>query len=92
MLGLTAAQVAERAGVHRLTVGRLERGDPQVGLGVFLTVARVLGRLDAVVTALDPYETDLGRARADDRLPRRVRSGLAAEGSSRPRSPKTTRT
>jgi hypothetical protein len=29
--------------------------------------------LDAIVTATDPYETDLGRARADERLPKRVR-------------------
>jgi hypothetical protein len=39
----------------------------------FLSVARALGVLDAVVTALDPYETDLGRARADEALPKRVR-------------------
>jgi hypothetical protein len=29
--------------------------------------------LDQAVGALDPYETDLGRARADQRLPQRVR-------------------
>jgi hypothetical protein len=39
----------------------------------FLSVARAFGVLDAVVTALDPYETDLGRARAEEALPKRVR-------------------
>jgi transcriptional regulator with XRE-family HTH domain len=71
--GLTAAQVAERAGIARNTLRRVETGDPGVSLQAFLGVTRALGVLDAVVTATDPYETDLGRARADDILPKRVR-------------------
>ncbi len=47
-----------------------------MGFEVFLNVTRVLGVLDRVVTALDPYETDLGRARADQRLPERVRRSV----------------
>lgn len=70
---LTAQQVAERAGVTRQTIGRLERGDTTVGLGVFLDVALALGILDEVVKASDPYETAFGRARADQVLPQRVR-------------------
>ena len=42
-------------------------------LETYLNVLRALGRLDDAVTALDPYETDLGRARADQVLPKRVR-------------------
>jgi transcriptional regulator with XRE-family HTH domain len=71
--GLTAAQVAERAGISRGTLRRVEVGDAGVSLQAFLSVARALGVLESVVTALDPYETDLGRARADEILPRRVR-------------------
>lgn len=73
LLGLTAEQVAERAGITRQTLGRLERGEPTVGFDVVLNVLRALGQLDALVTALDPYESDLGRARADQVLPVRVR-------------------
>jgi transcriptional regulator with XRE-family HTH domain len=71
--GLTAAQVAERAGISRGTLRRLENGEMTVGLDVLLNVARALGVLDRVVDAFDPYETDLGRARADEVLPKRVR-------------------
>jgi transcriptional regulator with XRE-family HTH domain len=71
--GLTAAQVADRAGISRNTLRRIETGDAGVGLQSFLSVARALGVLEAVVTATDPYETDLGRARADQVLPKRVR-------------------
>lgn len=70
---LTAEQVAERAGIDRGTLRRLEQGDPGVSLGTALSVARAVGQLDRLVDALDPYETDLGRARADQALPERVR-------------------
>lgn len=71
---LTIEQVAERAGTTRQTVARLESGDPNVGLGIALEVMRALGVLDLAINATDPYESDLGRARADEQLPIRVRS------------------
>ncbi|MDR1079097.1 MAG: helix-turn-helix domain-containing protein [Propionibacteriaceae bacterium] len=73
LLGLTAEQVADRAGVARGTLQRLEHGDLGVGLGAVLSVASGLGLLNGIVNATDPYETDLGRARADQILPQRVR-------------------
>lgn len=72
LLGLTSEQVAERAGISRNTLRRLERGE-FAGMDSFLNVVRALGQLDRLVTVLDPYETDLGRARADQALPQRVR-------------------
>ena len=71
--GLTAQQVAERAGVTRQTVSRVERGDVAVGMGVFLNVCRAVGILQSIVDATDPYETPFGRARSDQSLPKRVR-------------------
>lgn len=70
--GVTAQQLAERANVSRDTLRRVETGRP-VGSDVLLNVIRCLGQLDRVVEALDPYETDLGRARAGQALPQRVR-------------------
>jgi len=74
ILGLTASQVADRAGIARGTLARIEHGDPGVSLAGFLSVVQALGQLDRVIDAVDPYETDLGRARADQVLPKRVRS------------------
>ncbi|TPW78529.1 helix-turn-helix transcriptional regulator [Schumannella sp. 10F1B-5-1] len=73
VLGLTAAQVAERAGVTRDTLRKLEHGDPSVGFHVVLRVARALGVLDQLTSSIDPLSTDLGRARADMLNRRRVR-------------------
>jgi transcriptional regulator with XRE-family HTH domain len=69
---LTAAQVADRAGVSRHTVMRLENG-AGAGLESVLRVARALGLLDSLVVALDPYATDVGRMRSEEALPERVR-------------------
>lgn len=73
--GLTAVQVADRAGINRETLRRLEHGDASVGLDVFLEVCRVLGALDFVLEGMNPYETALGQALAEQNLPlpRRVR-------------------
>lgn len=73
LLGLTAEQVADRAQISRSTLRKLEQGDLGVGFGVFVDVARVLGLSEKLSTAFDPYETDFGRARADQQLPQRVR-------------------
>ena len=71
--GLTQAQVADRAGVSRGTLARLENGDEGVTAGNVFRILRALGLLDALTTALDPYETDVGRLRSDQQLPQRVR-------------------
>ena len=42
--GPTAEQVADRAGITRTTLRRLEHGDPNVGLDVFLEVCRALAQ------------------------------------------------
>lgn len=79
--GLTQAQLADRAGVDRKTVMRLEQGNGGVSTENLLRVLRALGILDALPRALDPYESDLGRLRADEQLPRRVRPRrLAGDG------------
>jgi transcriptional regulator with XRE-family HTH domain len=69
---LTAAEVADRAGIGVSTLLRLERGRG-ASLENTLRVARALGVLDLIAAALDPYDTDVGRLRADEVLPDRVR-------------------
>lgn len=71
--GLTAALVAERAGISRQTLRDIETGTGTVGTENLLRVLRVLGILPAVVGATDPLGTDVGRLRAEQALPQRVR-------------------
>jgi transcriptional regulator with XRE-family HTH domain len=71
--GLTAAQVAERAGISRDTLRVIEQGKGTASTENLLRVLRIIGIMDAVVQAADPYETDVGRLRMDEILPKRVR-------------------
>jgi len=71
--GLTQNQLADRAGVDRKSLMRVERGDGGVSFEIVLRVLHGLGVLDSVPATVDPFATDVGRLRADEQLPRRVR-------------------
>ena len=43
---LTTEQVSERAGIHRATLYRIEKGDPTVAIGLYFNVFRVLNLQD----------------------------------------------
>jgi transcriptional regulator with XRE-family HTH domain len=78
--GLTQAQLADRSGIGRATLARFEQGDGGIGLESLLRILRALGILENLTRALDPYESDVGRLRSEEGLPRRVRPlSLAAE-------------
>ncbi|GAA4703364.1 hypothetical protein GCM10025781_22620 [Kocuria gwangalliensis] len=73
VLGLTAQRVAERAGITRDTLRKIEAGDSGVGFGNVAQVLRTLGVLDQVVEAVDPLGSDIGRLRAGNLTKKRAR-------------------
>jgi transcriptional regulator with XRE-family HTH domain len=73
LLGITSAQVADRAGIARSTYSKIENGSLNVSALALLNVLRALGLLDKTLEAIDPYNSDLGRMQADQQLPKRVR-------------------
>jgi transcriptional regulator with XRE-family HTH domain len=70
---LTAAQVAERANISRETLRAIEQGKGTASTENLLRVLRIIGIMDSVVAAADPYKSDVGRLRMDEILPKRVR-------------------
>ena len=64
VLGLTAQQVSERAGITRDTLRKIESGNPNVSFNSVTQVLRALGILDQLVDAADPLASDIGRLRA----------------------------
>ena len=66
---IPVALLAERAGLSMPTVTKMLR----TGNGNFLRIARLLGLLDGVQQATDPLNTDIGKLRADEDTPKRIR-------------------
>ena len=72
--------IAQRAGITRKTLGRVEQGDPAVALGVYARVLQALG-LDA----------DLAQLARDDELGRRLQDiALKPRRRAPRRSPRAT--
>ena len=66
--------MAERAFITRKTLGRVERGDPAVSLGIYASVLFVLGMVDRIAGLVDPTTDRLGVMLEDEQLPRRIRT------------------
>ena len=64
VVNLTAEQVADRAGISRTTLRKIEQGRQGVSSLSLFAVLRALGLVEVVLDALDPLGTDLGRSRA----------------------------
>jgi transcriptional regulator with XRE-family HTH domain len=58
---LTTDQVSERAGIHRATLYRIEKGDPSVAMGLYFNVFKVMNMQD-----------DFGKLAADDKFGRKL--------------------
>ncbi|WP_335965435.1 helix-turn-helix transcriptional regulator [Galbibacter sp. PAP.153] len=58
---LTAKQVAERAGIHRATLHRVEKGDPTVAIGIYFNILKVLN-----------LESDFSKIAANDAFGRKL--------------------
>ena len=67
------ALMAERAFISRMTLGRVERGDPSVSLGIYATILFVLGMTDRLADLADPKTDRLGVMLGEEQLPKRVR-------------------
>ena len=77
--GFSMELVAERAGISRATLGKVEQGYPSVAFGTYLKVLHVLGlHQDVLLLAKDD---ELGRKLQDLRLPRRKRAPKNPKGN-----------
>jgi len=66
--------MAERALISRVTLAKVEKGDPGVSLGIYGKVLFVLGMTERLSDLADPRDDTIGRALQDELLPQRIRS------------------
>lgn len=75
---LTTQEVADRAGISRGLLQRIEKGDPKCEIGAFLEVATIVG-----ITLFDADETSVSRLirQTDEKLvflPKAIRKKIKA--------------
>ena len=70
---ISATDMAERLGVARETVRRLERGDSSVAIGTVATAAFVLGIVDRLAALADQATDAVGLSIDRESLPKRIR-------------------
>ena len=66
--------MAQRAFITRTTLGKVEKGDPGVSLGIYATVLFILGMASRLEELADSRDDSLGLQLEEERLPKRVGS------------------
>ncbi len=70
---IPVALMAERASISRMTLSRVEKGEPSVSMGNYATVLFVLGMADRLSDLADRRDDTVGLDLEDERLPQRIR-------------------
>lgn len=70
---ITAQLMAQRAGLSRSTIGKIEKGDPTTSMGSYGAVLFVLGMEKRLSDLADSIHDLVGRRLEDENLPQRVR-------------------
>jgi len=64
--------MAQRAMIGRATLARVEKGAPQVSLGIYATVLFILGLAERLADLADVRTDDIGLRLEEERLPQRI--------------------
>src|SRR5271170_5364836 len=71
---IPVAIAAERASISRMTLSKIEKGDPGVAMGLYATVLFVMGMADRIGDIADAKSDSVGLQLEEERLPQRIRS------------------
>ncbi len=67
------AILAERAGMSRTTLAKIEKGDAGVSMANYATVLFALGLIERLSDVADIRHDDIGRVLDEEALPKRIR-------------------
>jgi transcriptional regulator with XRE-family HTH domain len=70
---IPVAILAERASISRVTLSKVEKGDPGVAVGTYATILFALGMADRLADVADPRHDTVGRELEEEHLPERIR-------------------
>src|SRR5437660_8259728 len=70
---IPVATLAQRASISRMTLNKVEKGDPGVSLGTYATVLFTLGMAERLADVADPRHDTVGMELEEEHLPERIR-------------------
>lgn len=70
---IPVAILAERVSISRMTLNKVEKGDPGVSLGTYATVLFALGMAQRLAEVADPRHDTIGLELEEEHLPKRIR-------------------
>jgi transcriptional regulator with XRE-family HTH domain len=79
---ITIELMAERAGLSKTTISKVEKGDPTASMGAYSVVLFVLGLTDRISELADASHDLIGRQLEEEKLPQRVRLPKNRKGRS----------
>ena len=65
--------LSQRASISRMTLNKVEKGDPGVSLGTYATILFSLGMIDRLQEVADPRHDAVGLELEAENLPERIR-------------------
>ena len=71
---IPVAVAAERASISRVTLNKVEKGDPSVAVGIYATVLFVLGMAERLGDLADAKHDAVGLRLEEESLPKRIRA------------------
>lgn len=71
---------ADRAGIARATLSKIEKGDEGVSLGAYAKVLFILGMISRLAELVDPAHDVLGMELETEQLPKRIRISKKDKG------------
>lgn len=69
---IPVALLAQRASINRMTLHKIERGEPGVAMGSYAAVLFALGLLEGLPSLSDAKNDPVGLALEEENLPKRI--------------------
>lgn len=70
---ISVSVMAERASISRVTLNKIEKGDPGVSFGSYAMVLFILGLTDRLSDLIDVKHDEVGLELVEQNLPKRIR-------------------
>lgn len=77
---IAMALMSERCGFCRLTLSKIEKGDPSVSMAAYASALFVLGMSKHLTHVADASHDIVGRELDEERLPKRIRMPQGSKG------------